>query len=77
MGIPYWTKADQAEFEVLVDALIGASIAHRACVACQTRYRTTGRGWCTPMESAAEAVFDWRRSRALLSRAQALRVEVG
>jgi hypothetical protein len=63
-----WTAADQAELDVLVDALVRAGFAHKGCAACH-RLNT----WCPPMREAAEAVLDWRRARALLSRAEYLR----
>lgn len=64
----WWTAADAAELDVLVFRLVEAAWAHRKCIRC----RELGT-WCPPMREAAEAVFNWRRARRLLSRAEYLR----
>jgi hypothetical protein len=64
----WWTDADEAELDVLVNAFVGAACAHKACVRCREL-----NTWCPPMISAFEAVLEWRRSRQLRSRAEWLR----
>ena len=64
----WWTAADEAELDAIVHALVKAAWAHRDCSRC----KALGT-WCPPMREAAEAALDWRRARALLSRAEFLR----
>lgn len=67
---PWWTAADQAELDVLVNALVRAGFAHRDCQRCRAV-----NTWCPPMAGAADAFLDWLRARELLSRAEWLRRE--
>ena len=64
----WWTDADQAELDVIVNKLVEATLAHRECARCRER-----PAWCPPMEAAFEAVLNWLRARRLLSRAEYLR----
>lgn len=64
----WWTDADAAELDAIIHALVRAGWAHQECARC----RELGT-WCPPMREAAEAALDWRRARALLSRAEFLR----
>ena len=64
----WWTAADEAELDAIIHALVKVAWAHRDCACC----RELGT-WCEPMREAAEQALDWRRSRALLSRAEFLR----
>jgi hypothetical protein len=65
---PWWTGADQAEFDVLVWELLRATSAHdERCEVC----RSLPPGFsCPPLADAIEAVIDWHRGRRLLSRAE-------
>ena len=65
---PWWTAADEAELDAIIHALCRAAWEHRDCARCQALGT-----WCQPMREAAEAALDWRRARALLSRAEFLR----
>lgn len=64
----WWTDADQAELDAIVHELVRAGWAHRTCPDC-LQLGT----WCPAMRKAAEAAFEWRRARELLSRAELLR----
>lgn len=64
----WWTPADQAELDLVIQELVRAGWAHRECARC----KMLGR-WCEPMAEAAEAVLDWKRGRELRSRAAHLR----
>jgi hypothetical protein len=64
----WWSEADQAELDVLIDALVGAAWAHKRCARCREL-----NSWCEPMREAFEALIEWRRSRGLRSRAEFLR----
>lgn len=66
----WWTEADQAELDVLVNALVRAAFTHRECARCRAL-----NTWCGPMAAAADAFLDWLRGRRLLSRAEWLRSE--
>lgn len=66
-----WTAADQAELDVLVDALVRGFFAHRE----RCRVCAAGGPWCEHARRALDALLDWRRFRLFLSRAQALRRE--
>jgi hypothetical protein len=65
---PYWTEADDAELDVLLDEFTGIYYRHRErCVHC-------GSGpWCEPMRDAFDVVLEWRRGRMLRSKADWLR----
>jgi hypothetical protein len=66
---PWWTEADQAELDVLVNELVRAGFAHRAgCSICSAR-----AGWCEAMRDALEGLVEWRRGRELRSKAAWLR----
>ena len=66
-----WTRADQAELEVLIWHLVEAAEVHQAgCWACYRLNR-----WCPPLADAFQAVLDWRNRRRLISRAEWLRAE--
>jgi hypothetical protein len=64
---PWWTAADEAELDS-IHALVKAAWAHRDCARCRAL-----NTWCEPVREAAEEALDWRRARALLSRAEFLR----
>jgi hypothetical protein len=65
----FWTEADAGELDVLVDAFVGAVLIHReGCAVC-----SSNRRWCRPLEDCFEGILDWRRSRALRSKAAWLR----
>lgn len=63
-----WTAADEAELDAIIHQLVRAAWAHQDC----TRCLDLGT-WCPPMRDAAEAAFEWRRARCLISRAEWLR----
>jgi hypothetical protein len=66
---PWWTAADQAEFELLVFEFVNAAGLHRErCETC-----STGETWCDPLRCALDAVIGWRQGRSLRSLAAALR----
>lgn len=66
-----WTEADDAELDVLVDALIGAALVHsRLCKMCM------GHSPCKAMREAEAAVLEWQWARRLLSKAEFLRAEL-
>jgi hypothetical protein len=68
---PWWTAADAAELDVLVHELVSRYFEHRPrCASC-----AAGDPPCPHLREAIEAVVDWREARALLSRAEYLRVE--
>jgi hypothetical protein len=66
---PWWTEADQAEFDLLVREFVGSAFVHRElCSTCR------GRGpWCAPLADAFAAVEEWREDREFRSKAQWLR----
>jgi hypothetical protein len=67
----WWTAADAAELDVLVYELVSRYFEHRPlCASC-----AAGDPPCPHVREAIEAVVDWREARALLSRAEYLRVE--
>jgi hypothetical protein len=80
----YWTAADEAEVELVAEALVEAAFAHRErCSAC----RTTGTS-CDELRDAIAAAVRWaqrrhRRSRATylaaaeLARLEELRARAG
>lgn len=66
-----WSAADDAELDVLVDAFVGAVLAHRTgCAVC-----CAGGPWCAPLAECFDGLVAWRRSRALRSKAVWLRAE--
>ncbi len=69
MTAPWWTDADAAELDVLVDELVRTVFDHRPeCPVC-----VAGRTWCAVLRDCFEIVIEWRRSRSLRSRAEWLR----
>lgn len=62
VGVIGWTRADQAELELLVDELVSVAWPHRG----KPRFDSA-------LAEAVEAVLDWRRARILRSRACRLR----
>lgn len=67
----WWTDADQAELEVLIDAFVRGVLDHRArCPHC-----TTHEPWCENLRDAFDVVLEWRNTRARRSRAFWLREE--
>ena len=66
----WWTEADQAEFDVLVYALVRGIFRHREhCAACA---RSGSAVYCRAVERAVEEMLDWLQLRSLLSRAEYL-----
>jgi hypothetical protein len=64
----WWTDADAAERDALVDALVHGLPAHAArCRACSERRH------CPHAQEALEVFLEWQRGRRLLSRATYLR----
>lgn len=72
----FWTLADQAELDVLIWELVTRVREHRErCSHCEAAKRT---GFpCPAVGEAIETMLDWRRGRALLSRAEHLRAREG
>lgn len=67
---PWWTDADDAELDVLVDAFLQGLWRHKpACAACDTGQL------CASSVAALEVVLSWRRSRVLRSQAAWLRAQ--
>ena len=70
MTAPWWTPADQAELDVLVNDLVRCYWAHRdECADCRERRP------CPSLTEAIEAVIEFRDARELRSRAVWLRSE--
>jgi hypothetical protein len=67
----WWTPADSAELDVLVDALLDAVYMHRE----QCKICATGGPWCDALRDCLQIVQEWRRSRDRLSKAEHLRVK--
>jgi hypothetical protein len=65
MTVAFWTRADQAEQDVLLWAVVDGWHRHR---------RTCDLEPCPHLQAAIREICDWREARILLSRAQALRV---
>jgi hypothetical protein len=66
---PWWSEADEAELDVLVDVLVGVVWRHKSgCLVC-----TFEGQLCDPareaLRRAVEVIEDWKRKRALRSRA--------
>lgn len=64
MSEPYWTRADEAENDVLLDELVAGYFAHRE--SCAERP-------CSHLQVGIEVLLEWRRRRMLRSRATWLR----
>jgi len=65
-----WTTADAAESDCLIWALVDGYFEHREkCAQC------AGPLPCEHVGRAIDEVISWHRARALLSRAQELRIE--
>ena len=65
-------QADQAELDVLIDALLEAVLDHRSrCAICRS-----GGPWCEALRDCFEIVVGWRRQRLRRSRAEWLRREL-
>lgn len=63
---PFWTEADQAEWELLAWALVDGSFEHREqCATC-----TAGYPPCPHIAKAIQIVLDWHRGRELLALAR-------
>jgi hypothetical protein len=69
-----WTAADQAELDCLIWELVDRLPEHRErCARCRAQKEA---GFpCPHVGAAIDAVLDWRRRRALLSRAESLRLQ--
>jgi hypothetical protein len=62
---PWWTEADRAEFDVLIDALVGAVLDHRQrCTIC-----AAGGPWCAALRDGLCIVIEWRNTRIRRSKA--------
>jgi hypothetical protein len=71
VSAPWWTQADQAELEVLIDALLDAVSLHREkCKACGP-----DGPWCEALRDCLKIVVNWRNGRYLLSHAEWRRAE--
>lgn len=69
-GQPWWTEADQAEFDLLLLEFVKAALRHReGCAICRG-----GGPWCDPLYEAFEILVDWRDCRILQSKADWLRL---
>ena len=69
------TAADEAELDCLVWELVTGYHEHRRrCRSCAAS-RQLGGLPCPHLQAAIGAVVDWREARALLSTAQALRLD--
>lgn len=66
-----WTAADQAELDVLTDALLDGIADHAlVCLQCQV----VGSGlFCERVDQAVRELLRWHRKRSLLSKALYLR----
>jgi hypothetical protein len=68
---PWWTEADDAELDLLVDELIRLEYAHRErCPVCSVGIV---RANCPKSCAAIEVVLGWRERRILRSKASWLR----
>ena len=61
---PWWTQADAAETDVLLNELVAGYFEHRSW--CREHR-------CPHVGDAIDVLLDWRRRRRLLSRARYLR----
>lgn len=67
---PWWTDVDQAEFDVLVYALVRGVFRHRKrCGACA---RSGSAVYCRSVNRAIDELLEWLQLRLLLSRAEYL-----
>ena len=67
----WWTDADQAELDVLVDAFVGAVLDHR----CRCSVCSTGGPWCDALCDCLAIVVEFRNTRARRSEAEWLRAQ--
>ena len=76
IGAEVMTPADLAEQDVLLWALVDGYATHwEKCRACQPNPEPGVPYPCPHLRQAIDVVLDWRYARALLSKAQALRIE--
>jgi hypothetical protein len=64
----WWSEADAAELDVLLEAFVESALIHRArCSVCK-------RGpWCEQLRECFDGILAWRRRRQLITIAAALR----
>ena len=68
MSAPWWSAADDAGLDVLVDRFLDVFYCHRE------RCPTCASGpWCEPMRECFAVITDWKRGRELRSKAEWLR----
>ena len=66
---PWWSDADQAEYDLLIAEFVGSAFAHRErCSTCRA-----GGPWCAALTEAFDALEEWRAGRELRSKAAHLR----
>jgi hypothetical protein len=66
---PWWTSADDAELDLLVDEFVRVAFVHRdRCSVC-----SAGGPWCEPLHDAFDGLLGWRRGREFRSKAEWLR----
>jgi hypothetical protein len=66
---PWWSAADQAEWELLAAEFVDAAIAHdQRCPTCSVRGPS-----CAAIREGYEALEQWREGRELRSKAAWLR----
>ena len=74
---PWWTPADQAEFDVAVRAYVAMVATHDSCPDCQERARVYGADsafrFCDRVGAATDALVEWVEFRHLRSKADWLR----
>lgn len=66
----WWTDVDQAEFDVLVYALVRGVFRH--CEHCAVCARSGSAVYCRSVDQAINEMLDWLQLRSLLSRAEYL-----
>jgi hypothetical protein len=66
---PFWTAADNAELDVLVDVFVRGALDHRE----RCRVCASGGPWCLELREAFQIVVDWQRTRRRQSLAVWLR----
>lgn len=70
VAVRWWTDVDQAEFDVVVYALVRGVFRHReGCAACA---QSGSAVCCRSVDRAVEEMLDWLQLRSLLSRAEYL-----
>jgi hypothetical protein len=70
---PWWTDADDAEFELVTLEFVEAAWLHRErCAECRARRAQQG-AWCRPLQEACQQLLDWFAHRKLESEAGWLR----